>query len=413
MRVGIFTDTYFPQINGVVTSILMLRQNLQAQSHQVYIFTTTDPNAPNNEENVYRLPSLPVLNDKRMGVFYHPGLIKLIRCLNLDVIHTHTEFCLGVLGRYMARELRLPRIHTMHTVYEDYTHYLTKQRMLCSMAKVITKKISADFCNTADSVIAPTDKVKELMLSYGVRSEINTIPTGIALDRFAPEKYSRDAVQRVRREFGIARNEKVMLYLGRLAEEKNIPELFTFSQQYLKSTGGAKLLLVGDGADRFSLEELAKKLGISDKTIFAGARPWKEIGIYYQAGDVFVSTSQSEAQGLTYIEAMAAGLPVAAKSDRCLEKVLSDGNNGHSFEDKAGFEIALKKILSNDSEYQKLSAGALKTASRFSAAEYAERVVDIYIREKRRVKRINKFMKFNKEIEQSVVPCYKAIEMVL
>ena len=378
MRIGIFTDTYYPQINGLATSVLMLGHHLRMQGHRVFIFTTTDPDAPIDEEDVYRLPSMPFLEERRMGMFYHPRLARFVRRLDLDLIHTHTEFSLGVFGRYMARELRLPIIHTMHTVYEDYTHYLTKVRALDPITKAIARKITTDFCNSADHVVVPTEKVRDLLTSYGVRGSIGTIPSGIEIGRFKPGYYSISEVMRARDEMGIGPDERVVLYLGRIAKEKNIQELFYGLQKYLKDTGGVKFLLVGDGQDRQRLEALAGELEMTDKAIFAGAKPWDEIGKYYQAGDVFVNASLSETQGLTYIEAMAAGLPVVAKADRCLEGILRDGVNGYSFTDENGMINALDKVLSDDSEWKRLSFGALATAEQFSAATYAGKVAAEY-----------------------------------
>ena len=379
MRIGLFTDTYHPQINGLATSVLMLNQYLRAMGHQVFVFTTTDPEAPMSEENVYRLPSMPFLAERRMGVFYHPRLARMVRRLDLDLIHTHSEFALGVFGRHMARELHIPLIHTMHTIYEDYTHYLTKGLPLLNpLTKTIARRITADFCNSASHVIAPTAKMKGVLLSYGVRTDITEIPTGIELERFRPGHFSSDEIREAREGLGIGPGEKVLLYLGRVAEEKNIQELLFSLKQYLKETAGVKFVLVGDGQDRQRLEALAEDLDMTGNTIFAGAKPWLEIGKYYQIGDVFVNSSQSEAQGLTYIEAMAAGLPVVAKADECLKGILLDGANGYAFKDQEGLVEALDKILFDDLERERLGRGARATADRFSAQEYANRIAGTY-----------------------------------
>ncbi|MCL1805573.1 MAG: glycosyltransferase family 4 protein [Clostridiales bacterium] len=381
MRVGIFADTYYPQINGLATSVLMLNHYLRARGHRVFIFTTTDPDARQDEEDIYRLPSMPFLAERRMGVFYHPRLARLVRGLELDIVHTHSEFALGVFGRYMARELNLPVVHTMHTVYEDYTHYLTKWvPMLDGFTRVVARKLTAEFCNSAGQVIVPTVKMKDMLRSYGVRGEAAVIPSGIDLERFKPGYYSPEEIRRARGELGISPEDKVLLYLGRIAEEKNIQELLYGLKDYLLARQDMKFVLVGDGKDRPRLEGLTAALGMADKTIFAGVKPWDEIGKYYQIGDVFVNSSRSEAQGLTYIEAMAAGLPVAARADRCLEGILQDGVNGYAFEDQAGLVGALDKILADDAARQDLSLGAMATAEEFSAAVYADRVAAVYER---------------------------------
>ncbi|MCL1848760.1 MAG: glycosyltransferase, partial [Clostridiales bacterium] len=238
--------------------------------------------------------------------------------------------------------------------------------------------LTTEFCNSANRVIVPTEKVMDLLLSYGVRRPITPIPTGIELSNFSPGKYSADEIRQTRQSLGIGQEEKVLLYLGRMAEEKNIDELLYHLQPYLRGRLGVKLLLVGDGADRPRLESIAQTLKITGSTIFAGAQPWSEIGRYYQASDVFVNTSQSEAQGLTYIEALAAGVPVVAKADRCLEGVVIEGVNGYTFEDGDGLLKALDRILTDPAEAYKLRAGALQTADHYSAKEFAQKVASEY-----------------------------------
>jgi 1,2-diacylglycerol 3-alpha-glucosyltransferase len=378
MRIGMFADTYYPQINGLATSVLMLSNHLRAKGHEVYVFTTTDPDAPQGEEHVYRLPSMPFLAERRMGVMYHPRLARLLKRLDLDLVHTHSEFAIGMFGRYMAKSLRLPVIHTMHTIYEDYTHYIMKLRMLEPLIRVVARKVTTEFCNSADALIVPTEKMRELLLRYGVNVGMACIPTGIEIERFRPGRYSQEAIRQAREGMGIAPDDKVLLYLGRVAEEKNIQELFYGLREYLLQSRGLKFVLVGDGKDRARLEDLSRELRLTDKVVFAGAKPWLDIGMYYQAGDVFVNASRSEAQGLTYIEAMAAGLPVVARADPCLEGVLLDGVNGCSFEDAEGLVGAVDALLRNDVERGRLSRGALDTAEGFSAGAYAERVAAAY-----------------------------------
>lgn len=378
MKIGLFTDTYYPQINGVASSVLMLKENLEILGHQVYVFTTTDPNAKRGETNVYRVPSLPFASAIRVGMFYNYRLAKSIEGLGLDVIHTHTEFSLGIFGRAMARERHIPLLHTYHTIYEYYTHYIVKLNLLGSIAKTAIRKASANFCNSADNVIVPTEKVKDLLLSYGVSKNISVIPTGIELDKFSKGNYTADQVLKIRAALEIGAKDKVLLYIGRISEEKNIGEILIAMQSYLKGKADVKFVLIGDGPAKSELEDMAKELGIQQQTVFAGERPWDMIGIYYQLGDVFVSASQSESQGLTYIEAMASGLPVVAKADRCLDGVLQNDVNGYAFHDKDDFAQALDCILYDDGQKDRLSLGAVESTAKFSAEHFAYMVEALY-----------------------------------
>ncbi|MDF2921625.1 MAG: 1,2-diacylglycerol 3-glucosyltransferase [Paenibacillaceae bacterium] len=378
MNIGLFTDTYYPQINGVATSVLMLKENLEKLGHTAYIFTTTDPEAPADERNVYRLPSIPFASARRIGMFYHPGIAREIRTLRLDLIHTHTEFSLGIFGRMIANELGIPTVHTMHTIYEHFTHYIAKTGTLDSAAKTLARKMSRYFCNTAGAVIAPTEKVEEMLRVYGVRNKIAVIPTGIELGKFAPARYGTDEVRTLRAEYGLADWDKVLIYIGRISKEKNIAEVLHGLKEYLPQHPNTRFLLVGDGPDRNNLQSLAQSLGIESQVIFAGEKPWDQIGLYYQLGDVFVSASQSETQGLTFIEALAAGLPLIAKTDPCLDHVLFEGVNGFAFADKAGFLSALEAALSSDTILQGMSMAAVRSAVPFSAKTFGQTAAALY-----------------------------------
>jgi len=378
MKIGLFTDTYYPQINGVATSVLMLKENLERLGHQVYVFTTTDPKATGKEINVYRVPSIPFVSERRVGMFYNYRLAKLIGGMGLDIIHTHTEFSLGIFGRDMAKKFNIPFLHTYHTIYEDYTHYIVKLTALESIGKIAARKISINFCNSADEVIVHTDKVSDLLLSYGVKQNISVMPTGIKLDKFSKYNYGSNSIQNLRTALGIEAEDKCLLYVGRISKEKNIEEILINMKFYLKDKENVKFVLIGDGPEKSNLEDMAKKLGIYRQTIFAGQRPWGEIGMYYQIGDVFVSASQSETQGLTYIEALASGLPVVAKADRCLEGVIQNNVNGYTFHDREKFLQSLDSILYNNLLKERLSLGAIKSTKKFSVENFAHTVEALY-----------------------------------
>lgn len=392
MKIGLFTDTYYPQINGVATSVLMLKENLEKLGHKVYVFTTTDPKADRRENNVYRVASVPFKSSRRVGLFYNPRLAKHIRKLDLDIIHTHTEFTLGIFGRVMARELNIPLLHTYHTIYENYTHYIVKLGALNTIAKSAARKFSANFCNSADKVIVPTEKIKDLLISYNVKKEISIIPTGIEIDKFSRFYNDSDIISKLKVNLNISTEDKVILYIGRISEEKSIDQILIAMQLYLKDKDDVKLVLIGDGPDKNSLEEKAKELGIYNQTIFAGERPWDEIGMYYQLGDVFVSASQSETQGLTYIEALASGVPVVAKADRCLDGVIKEGVNGYTYHTKEELYHYLDSILFDDLEKNRLSVGAIKSIDKFSGANFALAIEEEYnniIKTKKRYRRVS------------------------
>lgn len=379
MNIGIFTDTYYPEINGVANSVYMLKNELEKIGHTVYVFTTTTPGAPEYEYNVFRVPSLPcvLITERRVGLFYQLKLAALIKKLSLDLIHTQTEFSLGIFGRIMAKELKLPTVHTYHTIYEDYTHYITHFKTLDSRAKAFARVFTKVCCNTVEQVIVPTEKVKELLLKYSVHKDICVVPTGVDLKKFNPELYSREEISQLRKQLGIGQQDKVLLYVGRISKEKNIVEIIDAMPEYMSTNHQVKLVIVGNGPELERLIKLVKNRNMQDTIIFTGARPWDNIGLFYQLGDVFVSASQSETQGLTYIEAMAAGLPIVAKQDKCLQDILVRGWNGYDFTDRESLIEMLNTIFfGNDGiPYGENARCKMKE---YSAEGFAHNVEKIY-----------------------------------
>lgn len=380
MNIGLFTETYYPEINGVANSVYILKKELEELGHTVYVFTTTTPGAPEYEYNVFRVPSLPCIfiTERRIGLFYQPKLASIIKKLNLDLIHTHTEFSLGIFGRIMAKELKLPTVHTYHTIYEDYTHYITHFKSLDKRAKAFVRIFTKVCCNTVEQVVVPTEKVKELLLKYSVYKDISVIPTGVDLKKFNPKLYNEEDVKDKREEFGIQADDKVLLYIGRVSKEKNIAEIIDAMPDYMRKRPNVKFVIIGGGPEMDVLKAQVERYGLQAQIIFTGPKPWDEIGLYYQLGDVFVSASQSETQGLTYIEAMAAGLPVVAKQDKCLEGILEEGFNGYSFKDKESLITSLEKILFSMDGIP-YGNNAIAKMQKFSTETFAKNMEKLYL----------------------------------
>lgn len=357
----------------------MLKTELEQRGHNVYVFTTKTPGAPEHEFNVFRVPSLPcvLITERRVGLFYQPRLAAIIKRLNLDVIHTHTEFSLGIFGRIMAKDLRIPLIHTYHTIYEDYTHYVTHSKILDERAKAAVRTFTKVCCNHTEQVIVPTEKVKELLTDYSVKKDIAVVPTGINLRKFDRNNFVKEEIVALREQFGVKETDKVILYLGRISKEKNLQEVIDAMPEYLSDKDNVKFLIVGNGPDKERLYDLVQELGLAHKIIFTGEQPWDIIAKFYQLGDVFVSASNSETQGLTYIEAMASGLPVVAKEDRCLDDILFDGVNGYAFASKEKLMEGLNKVLfsGNTQEY---SMNSIKIVSKYSTEEFAMNIEKVY-----------------------------------
>lgn len=204
MKIGIFTDTYYPEINGVANSAYQLKKELEKRGNTVYVFTVSNPDVKEKEEHVFRMKSLPLvlLHDRRVGCSRANTWLHTIRDLHLDIIHTQTEFSVGHIGRKAAEKLGIPMVHTYHTIYEDYTHYLKIPGN--ENLKGIVRIMSRHCCDNADLVIVPTDKVKHLLLEYGVSKQVLVQPTGIDLGKF--HTIDSTLVNRLRTDYHLSKD---------------------------------------------------------------------------------------------------------------------------------------------------------------------------------------------------------------
>ena len=382
MRIGIFTDTYPPYINGVSTSVSMLENALRKKGHQVYIVTVNTENMRykyENDEHIIRIPGVPIgIYDYRLTGVYPLKAINKIRKWNLDVIHSHTEFGVGTFARIIAKQYNIPLVHTYHTMYEDYVHYITKG-YFNNTSKKIVEYLTNFYCNqTATELIVPTKKTYDLFKEkYKYTRNVHIIPTGIEVEKFYKENTDPAKLEEIRKKHGLNKGDFVILYVGRLGQEKSVDVLIEAHQELAREYK-AKLLIVGDGPDMDTYKNLVHKLKIDDNVIFTGKVPWTEVTLYYQIADIFATASKSETQGLTVIEAMAASLPVVAVDDESFRNVIIDGLNGHLFDTKKEYKKYVKSFIDEPSKLQQFSKQARINADTYSSKYFAERVLDVY-----------------------------------
>jgi 1,2-diacylglycerol 3-alpha-glucosyltransferase len=380
MRIGLFTDAYLPQISGVTTSIYMLAEGLRSLGHEVYIITTS---AANTVEDPYiiRLKGMPIpkkgLKSFRI-VPFTSAHIKKIHALNLDVMHVHTEFSIGSVAVHMRDKYEIPMVFTVHTMYEEYLHYVSKflNKFFRRPLMHYLKKLMKRFIRRADVTITPTQKVLDLMKSYNIDGHYEIIPTGIQLDKFKRENYEESRILELKKSLGIE-NDFVYLFLGRISAEKSIDVLLDAYSQVAKEQK-SKFLIIGDGPAMSQLKDKVKKLKIEDRVIFTGFVKWTEVGLYYQLGDVFLNASVTETQGLTYIEALAASMPVIVKYDSCLLEVIDEFNNGLFFRDNKELPLLLRQVYEVESLRTKLSENASKSIEKYSQECYSSSALKAY-----------------------------------
>jgi 1,2-diacylglycerol 3-alpha-glucosyltransferase len=381
MRIALFSDVYIPAVSGVATSTQLLKNELVKLGHEVYVYTVKDPAAKIDDENVIRIPSLPFISAKRLAVNLSPLLYRQIRKQQFDIIHTQTEFGLGVLGRSIARRENIPFVHTFHTIYEDFTRdMLTKwPRLIDNGTASLVRSVSKRFCNSADRVIVPTEKAVALLKEYGVIRPMHIIPTGLDLERFKMAAHDEQKRLELRSRLGLKPEDKVLLYLGRVSNEKHIDELLDYLFRLFPQIAGLKLVITGEGAAYNRLVKRVELANQCNNVIFTGPVPHSEVPYYYAMADIFTSASQSETQGLTYIEAQASGLPILVRKDPALDKVVTEGENGHYFTDEESFAANLKLLLSRlQQSREEIVQLSLASAARFDVSVFATSVLDVY-----------------------------------
>ena len=382
MRIGIFTDAYAPYISGVVTSEVMLKKALEKKGHQVYVVTVNLESFKyeyDEKERVYRIPGIPVgINELRQSGVYPIRAIKKIKKWNLDVIHTQTEFAIGTFARVLGKQLDIPVVHTYHTMYEDYIHYVTKG-YFDGISKKIIEYITKFYCDTTiEELIVPTKKTYDLFKEkYKYDRNVHIIPTGIEIERFYKEKLNKEKVLNLKKQLGLL-NDNVILYLGRISCEKRIDFLIKNQANLIKKINNSKLLIVGDGPELEEYKELVSKLKIEDHVIFTGKVPWNDVPYYYAIADVFATNSDFETQGLTIIEAMAAGLPVVALDDDAFRNVVIDGLTGYLFKNKKDYLNVIFKLFQDKKSMEKMGNQARINAETYSSKYFAERVLSVY-----------------------------------
>ena len=374
MRIGIFSDTYIPQINGVSTSIEMLRKGLEEKGHKVYI-VTVNPHGLKYEydENVLRIPGVPIgIFDYRLTSVYPARAIKKIKSWRLDVIHSQTEFGIGTFARIISKQFNIPLVHTYHTMYEDYIHYITKGYLKKTSRKIV-EYLTLFYCDsTATELIVPTKKTYDLFKDkYKVKRNVHIIPTGIQIEKYSRD-YSLDKINNLKKILNI-NDEAVLIFVGRLGLEKSVDFLIENHKKI-----NAKLLIIGDGPERENLENLVKRLKLEDKVIFTGKVPLKDISLYYKIGDIFVTASKTETQGLTVIEALASSLPVVAINDDSFIEPIKNEYDGYLFNDKKEYVNYVNDLINDKNKLTRLSINAYESSLKFSNKVFAGKVLEIY-----------------------------------
>ena len=374
MKIGMFTDTYTPQINGVVTSINSFTKELEAQGHEVYIFA---PKLKNSipQPNVFHFKSFkyPMMPEHQfayaLGDHYQE-----FKNIDFDIIHSHTPFTLGLLALFLAKQHNIPLVHTYHTLFTEYVHYMPFSK---GLGVWLSKQASRKYCQSCDLVVVPSEAMRLELQDYGVTQEIDIIPTGVS-QQFAEHGDPQD----IRQKHNIPDDVDIITYAGRVAREKNIEFLLKVYKEILKVRQRILFAVIGDGPHRGHIERMAEEMGIKHKMLFTGYVSDKiELASWYKASSAFVFASLTETQGLVILEAMSAGTPVVAISAMGIKDIIQENRGGFaSLPDVSEFSLKLMRLLSSKELRTQKSLEATALAESLSMRHMAERLSRNYQR---------------------------------
>ncbi len=410
MRIGIFSETYEPYISGLVTSEVMLKKALEKQGHTVYVVTANLESFKydyDEENRILKIPGIPTgIYDSRMTSIYPIPAVNKIKSWNLDVIHSQTEFAIGTFARLIAKQYNIPLVHTYHTMYEDYIYYITKGYFEKSSKKLV-EYLTKFYCDkTATELIVPTTKTYKLFKEkYKVEKNINIIPTGIEVDRFYKENINLKELLTLKQTLRLDKKDFVILFVGRLGEEKNVEFLINAQKDLIKEHPNIKLIIVGDGPDKEKYESMTLNLGLEKNIIFTGKAAWDEMPYYYHVSNIFATASKTETQGLTVIEAMASSLVPVCMKDEAFESMITDELNGLLFKTEKEYIEIILRLYENRDELEKLDKQARIQAESYSSKYYADKVLAVYnraIKEKENENRFGLISKIAKNIREKL-----------
>lgn len=377
MKIALFTDSYLPTVDGVVTSVLTTRRQLESDGHEVVVFAPEDP-----RRRVKREPNTIFVRARELR--HYPGYrfaimpgheVDQVKDLGIDVIHIHGVGTVGIKGLWASWQARIPSVQTFHTMIQDTLPFYSPFGINLHVLERGLRLYLRVFLRKSKGVVVPSRAILEEILEISPEAPIaGVIPTGVDPDRFSPAVSG----QSIRTKWGLNGND-VILHVGRVAPEKNLVTLIHAFPEVKETNPDAKLLVVGSGPYLEKYYDLVRHTDLVGDVIFTGFVPDADLPKYYAAADAFAIASRFETQGLVVLEALASGRPVAGANFRAIPEFVHQGENGYLFDpnDVHGCAAAILDCLERRDE---MRATARESALPFSVANCTRRLENVYRR---------------------------------
>ena len=382
MRIALFTETYLPQINGVVTHVKTLKDGLERLGHQVLVVTADSSTFHHHlEGDVLYCPAtkLKKLYGYCAALPISTTRLRYIRRFNPDVIHIHTEFGVGLSGVVAAKMLHKPLVYTLHTMYDEYIYYIVPDSIAGATTRFSHRYIKF-IADHAQALTGPSEKCTRYFESAGVTGRpVHVVPNAVELDTFSPRNADPARRAEIRKELGFGPDDLVACFVGRLGKEKSVDVLLEAWAAVIRPEEGFRLLVIGVGPFYEPYREMAQKLGIEGMVAFTGAIPHQQLPPYYAACDAYATASLSDTCSISMLEGMASGLPVLQRKDPINADQVRDGINGFNFDSGsqlAGQLRALKAMSREDRA--KLSESVIQSVRQSGAENLAGALLKVY-----------------------------------
>jgi glycosyltransferase involved in cell wall biosynthesis len=377
MKILFVSDVYFPRVNGVSTSIETFRTNLRALGHTVHLVAPDYLTPSADETGVLRVPARSVPldpEDRFMSYRWVMQQIDTFRAESYDIIHVQTPFVAHYLGINLSRRLGVPCVETYHTFFEEYLfHYIPL--LPKSLLRFAAKRFSRHQGNSLDGMVVPSHPMLLVLKSYGITTPTEVIPTGIAPESFVPGDRAA-----FRKKYGIAQDRPMLLFVGRVAHEKNIDFLLKVADRVRHDIPDVLFVIAGEGPARASLAHEVTALGLGANVMFLGyLNRNTELNSCYCSADIFIFASRTETQGLVLLEAMAQGVPVVSTAELGTRDVLKEDQGVWIAQEELGdFSGKVVRMLGDPQARKDLSISGRDYAHEWSASKQAQQMLRFY-----------------------------------
>ena len=382
MKVALFTETYFPMLNGVTTHVKTLKDGLESLGHEVLVVTASSLVKKHViKDGVLYCPAVKVKKIYGYDVAspLSAGRLKILKKFKPDIIHIHNEYGIGISGIFISKILKVPLVYTLHTMYDDYVYYVVKRKHARKIFTHASHRYAKGVAKMADALTGPSKKVEEYFKRCGVDKPVEVIPNSVELDLFSPAAQPLSARGEMRIRYGFSDSDVIFAFCGRLGQEKNVGALLEFTAQTVKPDDKLKLLIIGDGPCAEQFKKLSLDLGLSDIAKFTGKIPHDELPLYYAACDAYITASLSEMFSISMLEAMAMELPVVHIMDELNQGQIIDGENGYIYKDANEMYAIMKKIRDMpEGELKMLKSKVRETVLKYGSASLAQRLLNVY-----------------------------------